>query len=126
MFDKDLVKEILTQILDAAKKILKRFESIHKPDDFLISEQGQEKLDAICMQLIAIGESLKNVDKITDRRLFEKYPGFEWQKAKQMRDIISHHYFDVNSDIIFDVCKNEIPKLKNLIEKILKNDFEGL
>jgi len=35
-------------------------------DDFLVSEPGLEKLDAICMQLIAIGESLKNLDKITN------------------------------------------------------------
>jgi uncharacterized protein with HEPN domain len=33
-----------------------------------------EKLDAICMQLIAIGESLKNIDKITDKTLLDKYP----------------------------------------------------
>jgi len=33
-----------------------------------------EKLDAICMQLIAIGEGLKNVDKITDNSLLHQYP----------------------------------------------------
>jgi hypothetical protein len=33
-----------------------------------------EKLDAICMQLIAIGEALKNLDKITADSLLSKYP----------------------------------------------------
>lgn len=123
MYDKNLVKEILNQILDASKKILKRFESIHDEDDFLNSEEGQEKCDAICMQLIAIGESLKNLDKITERHLLKKYPDFEWQKAKQMRDIISHHYFDINYEIIFDVCKSEIPKLRDTIGRIIKKEF---
>ncbi|WP_455632401.1 HepT-like ribonuclease domain-containing protein, partial [Parabacteroides sp.] len=26
-----------------------------------------------------------------------------------MRDIIAHHYFDIDADIIFDVMKNNLP-----------------
>jgi len=33
-----------------------------------------EKLDSICMLLIAIGESLKNIDKITKKSLLKQYP----------------------------------------------------
>jgi len=36
-----------------------------------------------------------------------------------MRDIISHHYFDLNPEIVFDVCKNEIPRLSTLLDKII-------
>ena len=43
-------------------------------DYFTNTPQGMEKLDSICMQLIAIGESLKNIDKITNKELLEKYP----------------------------------------------------
>jgi uncharacterized protein with HEPN domain len=67
------------------------------------------------MQLIAVGESVKNFDKITKKRILINYPEFEWKKAMGMRDIISHHYFDLNSEIVFDVCKNEIPKLKRVV-----------
>lgn len=59
MYDKDLVLEILTQIYEATASINKRFEPIESAIDFIDSEKGKEKLDAICMQLIAIGESLK-------------------------------------------------------------------
>lgn len=31
-------------------------------------------MDAICMMLIVIGESLKNLDKITDATLLPRYP----------------------------------------------------
>ena len=51
MYDKGMVKEVLNQILKSAKTILKRFEPIKSSDDFLVSEPGLEKLDAICMQL---------------------------------------------------------------------------
>jgi hypothetical protein len=57
MFDKCLTLEILQQVFQATQGILKRFKPIKSPDDFTESEAGIEKLDAICMQLIAIGES---------------------------------------------------------------------
>jgi hypothetical protein len=55
MHDKKLILEILEQIYDSARKVLKRFEAIKSVNDFTDSETGMEKLDAICMQLIAIG-----------------------------------------------------------------------
>ena len=53
-----------------------------------------EKLDAICMQLIAIGESVKNLDKVTAGVLLANYPEFEWKRVMGLRDILSHHYFE--------------------------------
>jgi uncharacterized protein with HEPN domain len=95
--------------------------SIKVPDDFLKNERNLEKLDSICMQLIALGESIKNLDKITKKSLLKYYPDFEWTKAMGMRDILSHHYFDLNNDIVFDVCQNEIPKLKIIIKIFLQS-----
>ena len=80
-----------------------------------------EILDAICMQLIALGESLKNLDKITGGRLLTQYPQVDWKKAKGLRDIITHHYFDVNAEAIYNVCESKIPLLQDVIELIIKD-----
>lgn len=85
-----------------------------------------EKLDSICMQLIALGESLKNLDKISGGELLEKYPQIDWKKAKGLRDIITHHYFDVNADAIFNVCKTKIPLLNEVVLKIIKDLRENI
>lgn len=119
MYDRDMVANIFIQMSDSCNKILKRFKRIKSHSDFLKDDKGLEKLDALCMQLIAVGESIKNLDKITHRTMLKKYPQFEWKKAMGMRDIISHHYFDLNSEIVFDVCKNEIPKLNKIVKTIL-------
>lgn len=119
MFDKELVIEILNQVLSATNKVIVRFNPIGNVEDFTNSPEGMEKLDAICMQLIAIGESLKNIDKITDNKLLMQYPEIDWKGAKAMRDIITHHYFDVDSEVVYDVCKNKIPPLSKTIEKII-------
>ena len=120
-FDKELALEILSQIQKSARTILKRFEPIQSTEDFTGSEMGLEKLDAICMQLIAIGESLKNFDKITNQSLLPQYPRIDWKKAKGLRDIISHHYFDLNAEAIFDVCENHIDILAQTVEQIIKD-----
>ena len=119
MFDLELVREILKNISESLNKIVFRFEGINSSEDFLTSPAGSEKLDSICMQLIVIGESLKNLDKITENNLLVKYPEIEWTKVKGLRDIISHHYFDVNEDAIFDICKNKIPPLAETIDKMI-------
>ena len=121
MYDKSLVIEILTQILSASKTVAKRFEVVDSIDYFIDTPEGQEKLDSICMQLIAIGESLKNIDKITNKTLLVKYPQVDWKGAKGIRDIISHHYFDLDAEEIYFVCDTKLDTLIKTIEIILED-----
>lgn len=120
MYDKELAVEILTQIYQATQTILQRFEPIKSVNDFTDSPAGMEKLDSICMLLIAIGEALKNLDKVTDNSLLPRYTQVDWKKAKGMRDIISHHYFETDAEVIYDVCKNHIDELSQTINKMIK------
>ena len=124
MRDRELVLEILGQIEDAAKKILSRFQPIQEVNDFTDSPSGMEKMDAICMLLIVIGESLKNLDKITERALLTQYPAVDWKKAKGMRDILTHHYADINAEAVFNTCKEKIPQLRKTIRTILDDILE--
>jgi len=123
MYDKKLTLHILSQINEAILKILKRFKSVKTVNEFTDTESGMEKFDSICMLLIALGEALKNLDKVTNRRLLTKYPQIDWKKAKGMRDIISHHYFEMDADIIFDVCQTKIPEVSHTINQII-NDMK--
>ena len=121
MFDKELAKEILSQVYQSTQIILKRFDSVKSSDDFMESESGLEKLDSICMQLIAIGESLKNLDKVTKKNLLKKYPEIDWKKVIGMRDVITHNYFDLDSEVVFDVCESHIEDLARTINKIIED-----
>lgn len=91
---------ILQKLQDAIERIKARTSMIHCGDDFAKSSQGMEKLDAVCMMLITIGESVKNLDKITSGQLLPTYPAIPWKQVMGMRDIIVHHYFDVDADTI--------------------------
>ncbi len=75
-------------------------------------------LDSICMLLIAIGESVKNIDKVTQYELLKDYPAVPWKNVTGMRDILSHHYFDLNAEIVYNLCQDHIQDLNNTLKQI--------
>ena len=125
MLNEEMILSTLNDIEYSIKLILKRFEEIENEDDFLKDLQGIEKLDSISMRLIAIGEGFKNIDKLSNKELLKKYPQIIWKDVKGIRDILSHHYFDIDAQIVYDICQNEVMKLLTVVQKIqkdIKND----
>jgi uncharacterized protein with HEPN domain len=114
-----ILHSTLEDIITSLKLIQQRFQSIQTSDDFLKDERGLEKLDSISMRLIAIGEGFKNVDKLTDFQLLEQYPQIPWKQVKGVRDILSHHYFDLDAETIYEICANEIDGLLSVTMMIL-------
>jgi len=120
MSNKDLlVRSLLLDIQNSIELILKRFSAINSVDDFLKDEKGLEKLDSISMRLIAIGEGFKNIDKLTNKDLLPQYPQIDWRGVKGIRDILSHHYFDLDAEIIYDICENKLPPLLEVTNTIV-------
>lgn len=111
----------LDNMIWALDQIQKRFKEIDIADDFLNSDVGLEKLDSICMQLINIGEALKRIDKITHKKLLNQYSQIEWKKVMGLRDIITHHYFDIDAETVFTVCDEHVPELEKALSKIRKD-----
>jgi len=126
MYNRELTAEIIRNIIWAIEQITKRFQAIETSEDFIKDDQGLEKLDSICMQLINIGEALKEIDKLTEGKLLVKYPAVDWKKAKGMRDIITHHYFDIDAEIVFTVCSEHLPEMKSVLERILLEIEENI
>ena len=118
--NKSLALDILLDIQSAIERLQERTRTIHDIDDFLGSSEGMILLDATCMLLIASGESLKNLDKVTEGKLLQTYPMIPWKQVKGIRDIISHHYFDVDPSQILWIITNEINPLKTAIEFFIK------
>jgi len=118
MFDKELVLNLLENMIDSTNKIINRTSNIKYADDFLKDDNSLMLLDSVCMQLIAIGEAVKKIDKITQKKLLKNYPNIPWREVAGMRDIISHHYFDLNSEVVYEVIKNHIENLRDCLKKI--------
>ena len=110
-----LVLHTLRQIELAIETLQERTKNIRTVDDFLSTPGGMEKLDAACMVLIAIGESIKNLDKVSEGKLLPTYPTIPWKKVMGIRDIMAHHYFEVDADVVFEVISKELEPLKKAI-----------
>ena len=119
-YDKELVLDTLEQIRDALIVVKRRCAYAKSADDFCDTEAGQEKFDSICMKLIAVGESLKNIDKLTDKKLLAQYPHIKWKEIKGIRDILSHHYFDLDAVVIFDICNDEMAELLVTMDRMIE------
>ena len=118
--DKALALDILCDTLSAIERIQERTKDIRSADDFLLSPEGMTLLDATCMLLIAVGESLKNLDKVTGGKLLPTYPSIPWKKVKGLRDIIAHHYFDVDAGQIYWILSNELTPLQAALQYFVK------
>ena len=47
------------------------------------------------------------------------YAWRSWKGVMGIRDIIAHHYFDIDESIVFDVVKNKLPGMLETINKII-------
>ena len=123
--DKKNSQELIAFILLSIALIEERFESISGRDDFLEDHNGLEKLDAISMRLQSIGEAIKNILK-RDEEVLTRYAEKEyWSNIVKFREIISHHYIDIDSEIVFDICDEDIKELKEIFLKIEKENSEN-
>lgn len=106
-----IARNLLEHIERSVRLILERTASVNSCNDFLDSPSGMEKLDAVCMQLIAIGEAVAKLDKVTDKQLLITEPDIPWSSIKSVRNFIAYDYFDVDVEEIFHIIKTDLNPL---------------
>ncbi len=119
MYDKELVSSSLTQIQTLLDTITERSAKVNDIDDFLTSPSGMLLLDAVCMNLIALGEAVKNLEKVSNGELLPKYNQIYWGGIMRMRNKIAHHYFEVDAEVVLLTIKEDIPQVKAAIEQMI-------
>ncbi|KKB52001.1 hypothetical protein HMPREF1212_02739 [Parabacteroides sp. HGS0025] len=121
---KEEIALLLEQIRDSLAVVMERALVVKTVEDFTHSADGMMRLDSICMQLVTVGEAIKNIDKYTNKELFPRYPSIDWRSVMGLQDIIAHQYFNVDADIIFRIVKVNIPELLIVIDHIIADQKE--
>ena len=119
MFDREIALDALHKIRSVIDTIIERTSLVKNPDEFLCSPNGMLCLDAICMNLIAMGEAVKGLDKLTRGELLPKYPEVYWSGVMRMRDKIAHHYFEIDTDVVFRTIQEDIPQMTDTIDRMI-------
>jgi uncharacterized protein with HEPN domain len=74
---------------------------------------------AVLFQFSVIGEAVIHIEAT----LLNKYE-YPWYKVRAFRNLISHEYFNIKLDAVWEIIVNELPRLKQVIEEIVTNEFQ--
>ena len=119
-----IIEETLRQIRDSIHNLEVWNESLVDVKDFHTTPEGVKTLAADCMLIEAIGEGIKQIDKVTKGKLLEERPEVPWVDVMGIRNHIAHGYFDINSDYVWDVIKNDLSPLRDAIDFFIDNLYE--
>ena len=64
-----------------------------------------------------IGEASNKITK----ELKSEFSDIEWAQIVGMRNVFTHEYFGIDSSLVWEIIKNDIPQLKGKVENILKS-----
>lgn len=107
--------DYIEDIIEAMSDVMRFVESMEY-DDFT---EDRKTIYAVIRAIEIIGEAVK---KIPDQ-VKADYPEIPWKEMAGMRNKLIHEYFGVDIKKVWNTVKKDIPNLKPLFDKILK-DFE--
>ncbi len=106
---KDYANDILQSIKDIG--------SFTKRISFAKFSKDRKTINAVVRSLEIIGEASKNIPI----EIKNKHARIPWKKMTGIRDKLIHEYFGIDLSIVWKVAKDEIPPLKSLVSKVLKD-----
>jgi uncharacterized protein with HEPN domain len=80
-------------------------------------KKDYKTVDAVIRNFEIIGEASR---KLPDH-IKENNPDLPWDEMYLLRNKVSHEYFGIDYEIIWDVCINSLPENRKQIQSILKN-----
>ncbi len=100
----------LKHILESIETIEEYTKDLSEKDFF----KNSEKQDAILRRLEIIGEAVKNLPEDFKKQ----YPDIPWNKVMGTRNILIHHYFGIDLEIVWDTITKSLPEFKKQIKSI--------
>lgn len=111
------VKLYVKDILEYMERAERYIETI----DFEKFTEDSKTFDAVIRCIEVIGEAVKNIPS----EIRSNYPSIPWRDIAGMRDKMIHGYFTVDPEAVWLVLKQDIPRLKPYIVKLLQ-DLESI
>lgn len=65
---------------------------------------------------------LEKLQKNLTKKIKKKYPDVPWKEMYYLRNRVSHEYFGVDYEVIWDVATNYLPENKIQIDQIISKE----
>ena len=79
--------------------------------DFRNFKWDHKTVDAVIRNFEIIGEASKNLSIA----IKDKYSNVPWEEMYRLRNRISHEYFGIDSNLVWEILKNDLPELKDKV-----------
>jgi len=112
MSDRDWLV-LIEDIQRSCGKILRYTKNMNSLEEFV---RDEKTVDAVIRNLEVIGEAAKRIPQDIRAR----YGSIPWRAIAGLRDVLIHGYASVNYRIVWDIVENEVPALKDELDRILK------
>jgi len=96
-------------------------EGIKEPADFTASKHGRVVLDSIAMVILAVGETVKRIDRSTRGDYLFRYTNIPWKQIMGARDRMAHDYFGINAAEVFRTATISVPELAAAVERMIQD-----
>ena len=110
------IADYLSHILDAIQRIEHYLGSVAHQTAFMSDTLVQ---DAVIRNLEVIGEAANNV-RSADPDFAARHPAIPWDLIYGMRNRISHGYFDINLEVVWQTVRQDLPALKAQVAALLE------
>ena len=77
-------------------------------------------MDAVISNFHVIGEAADQLPEDVK----EKYDEIKWRDVKDFRNVLIYKYWEIDRDIIWEIIEDELPELKQDLEKITDRESE--
>jgi uncharacterized protein with HEPN domain len=82
--------------------------------DFVDFKRDYKTVDAVIRNFEVIGEAAKNISS----EIKTSYPAVPWDEMYSLRNRVSHAYFGIDYEIIWDIITNDLPENRAQIKEI--------
>lgn len=87
--------------------------------DYDAFKRDYKTVDAVIRNFEILGEAVKNIPA----SIKNQYVDIPWIEMYGLRNRISHAYFGIDYEIVWDIITNYLPENKEQIEKVIKEVF---
>jgi uncharacterized protein with HEPN domain len=108
-------RERLTDISDAADGVRRAVQALEQAETEKAEDAAQLAFDALLYRLVVIGEAVKTLPA----ELLALQPQVPWREIAKLRDLLAHHYYSVDAQVISRTIEAPMEQLRDAVAKLI-------
>jgi uncharacterized protein with HEPN domain len=109
------IEDYLQHITEAIDRITDYTQDV---DNAAALQRDHKNQDAVIRNIEIIGEAANRIQRQAPE-FVAAHPSLPWREIRGMRNRMVHDYFDVNVQVLWATVKDDLPKLRQQVGRLL-------